>query len=70
MTPVNDLEYDVLATLQSKLEALEAYEAYLEDCQEAGDNECRQLFEQIRNDDRRHAEQLRQQLARLLGGGR
>jgi rubrerythrin len=66
MTPVSDLEYDVLSTLQSKLESLEVYEAYLDDCEDANDSECRQLFEQIRDDDMRHAERLREALARLM----
>ena len=70
MSPVSDLEYDVLSALQSKLEALEVYEQYLEDCEGAGDDECRQLFEEIRDDDQRHAERLREALARLLVGGR
>jgi bacterioferritin (cytochrome b1) len=70
MPPVSDLEYDVLSTLQSKLEALEAYEAYLEDCEEANDDQCRQLFQQIRDDDARHALRLRDALARLLAGNR
>ena len=69
MSPVSDLEYDVLSTLQSKLEALEVYEAYLEDCEEADDDECRQLFQQIRDDDERHAERLRATLARIIGNG-
>ena len=66
MTPVSDLEYDVISTLQSKLEALEVYEAYLEDCEEADDDDCRQLFQQIRDDDEWHAERLRDALARLM----
>jgi bacterioferritin (cytochrome b1) len=70
MTPVSDLEYDVLSTLQSKLEALEVYEAYLEDCEEADDDECRQLFQQIRDDDARHAERLHETLARIMKAGR
>ncbi|HZR97504.1 MAG TPA: hypothetical protein VFE37_02290 [Chloroflexota bacterium] len=69
MTPVSDLEFDVISTLQSKLEALEVYEAYLEDCEEADDEDCRRLFQQIRDDDERHAEQLREALARLMGSG-
>jgi hypothetical protein len=68
MEPVSDLEYDVLSILQSKLEALEAYEMYLEDCDEAGDDDCRRLFEEIRGDDLRHAERLREALARFLSG--
>src|SRR5688572_33416249 len=48
-SPVSDIEYDVLSTLQSKLESLEVYEAYLEDCEDAGDDEVRRLFEEIRD---------------------
>jgi len=66
MSPVSDLEYDVLSALQSKLESLEVYEAYLEDSEDAGNDECRALFEQIRDDDQRHAEHLRGVLSRLL----
>jgi bacterioferritin (cytochrome b1) len=68
-TPVSDLEYDVLSALQSKLESLEVYEAYLDDCEDADDDECRRLFEEIRDDDHRHAERLRQALARLMTAG-
>jgi bacterioferritin (cytochrome b1) len=69
MTPVSDLEFDVISTLQSKLEALEVYEAYLEDCEEADDDDCRRIFEQIRDDDERHAERLRVALGRLMQNG-
>jgi bacterioferritin (cytochrome b1) len=68
-TPVSDIEYDVLSTLQSKLESLEVYEAYLEDCEDAGDDEVRRLFEEIRDDDERHAQRLRQALSRLMTAG-
>ena len=66
MTPVSDVEYDVLSVLQSKLEALEVYETYMDDCEDAGDTACHQLFSEIRDDDQRHAERLREVLARLL----
>ena len=65
---MNDLEYDLLTTLQSKLEALEAYDVYLEDAEQAGDDDAKQLFEQIRRDDEQHASRLREQLARVLNG--
>ena len=69
MSPVSDLEFDVLTTLHSKLEALEIYETYLEDAEEADDDEARELFEQIRQDDERHAERLRQYLVKLMSAG-
>jgi rubrerythrin len=64
MPPVSDLEYDILSALQSKLEALAVYEVYLEDCEVAGASQARELFEQIRDDDARHAERLRTMLLR------
>ena len=64
----NNLEYDLITVLQSKLEANAAYDTYLKDCEQAGDQECRRLFEQIKRDDARHAEDLRTQLVRVLGG--
>ena len=70
VSPISDVEFDVLTTLQNKLEGLEIYDAYLEDCEEADDDEARRLFEQIRADDTRHVERLRDTLARLLAGSR
>jgi bacterioferritin (cytochrome b1) len=67
---ISDLSYDVLTALQSKLEALQAYETFIGDCQEAGDQECRQLFEKIKGDDERHAEQLRGKLEQLVQAGK
>jgi rubrerythrin len=47
-SPVDDATYDLLQALTSKLEAIEAYEQYLQD----GDQE---LFNELLNDERRHA---------------
>jgi bacterioferritin (cytochrome b1) len=63
---ISDVEYDLLTTLQSKLEALDVYEAYIEDCDEAGEQGLRQLFEEIQRDDERHAMRLREELGRLI----
>jgi bacterioferritin (cytochrome b1) len=69
MAHLSNLEYDIITVLQSKLEAQEAYDKYIKDCQQAGDDECRKLFEQIKRDDQQHADQLRGQLQRVLGQG-
>ena len=50
--PVSNLEYDIMTVLQSKLEALAAYEEYLDDCEE--DESCQRLLEEIARDDERH----------------
>jgi bacterioferritin (cytochrome b1) len=63
----SNLEYDLLTVLQSKLEASSAYDKYIKDCEQAGDQECRRLFEQIKQQDTQHAQDLRTQLVRVLG---
>jgi hypothetical protein len=68
--PINDLSYDVLTALQSKLESAAAYETFIEDSAEAGDDECRRLFEQMRQRDEQDAEQLTRTLERLVREGR
>ena len=64
--PVPNVEYDVLTVLQSKLEAVAAYDQFIQDCERAGDGECRKLLEEIKQEDARHAERLRGQLKRLI----
>jgi hypothetical protein len=63
---VSDIEYDLLSMLQSKLEGLEAYEMYLQDAEEAGEDGLRRLIEEIQQDDEKHAARLREELARVL----
>lgn len=68
--PLNDLSYNVLTALQSKLEAVSAYEVYIEDCEEAGDVESQRVFEEILADDERHVEQLSERLEQLVREGK
>jgi bacterioferritin (cytochrome b1) len=68
--PLNDVSYDVLTALQSKLEAVQAYEVYIEDCEEAGDDETRQLFEEILQDEEQHVERLSDRLEQLVRAGK
>ncbi len=53
-SPVDDATYNLMQALTSKLEAIEAYEKYRTD----GDSGDRQLFEELLNDERQHAERL------------
>jgi|KBSSwiS6_1023812.scaffolds.fasta_scaffold183174_1 rubrerythrin len=52
-SPVDDVTYDLLQALTSKLEAIEAYQVYAADGEEAAD-----LFERLAADERNHATQL------------
>ena len=53
-SPVSDVTYDLMQALTSKLEAIEAHEMYREDA--TGD--VQRLFDDMLDDDRRHAERL------------
>jgi len=61
-SPVDDYTYDLLQALTSKLEAIEAYEMYAEDETGVGDG----LFEELAQQDRRHAERLLEALTERL----
>ncbi len=67
-SPMDNLTYDLIASLHSKLEGLSAYAKYMQDAQ--GDQQCQQLFQELMQDDQRHVERLRQELTRHLSGGR
>ena len=61
---MDNLTYDLIAALHNKLEAVTAYQKYLQDAQ--GDQQCQQLFQQMMQDDTRHAQMLQQELTRHL----
>ncbi|MDQ3129060.1 MAG: hypothetical protein M3Q66_11500 [Chloroflexota bacterium] len=50
-SPVDDLTYDLLMALASKLEAIDTYQVYAEDGR-------RELWRELATDERRHAERL------------
>jgi hypothetical protein len=58
-SPIDDRTYNVMQALVSKLEAIEAYTIYAED--EGG-----QIFHELIEDERRHAERLVQELKSCL----
>lgn len=63
-SPVDDQLYDLLQALVSKCEAIEAYAKYEQDSDEQG----RQLFQSLAQEDARAAEQLLDALRSRLGG--
>ena len=63
-SPVDNLTYDLITSLNNKLEAITAYDKYLKDAQ--GDQQCQQIFQQMLQDDKKHVEALRQELTRHL----
>ncbi|HWR16916.1 MAG TPA: hypothetical protein VN577_18960 [Terriglobales bacterium] len=65
--PLDDLSYDLITIIHEKSKGLEAYDQYLQDAQ--GDNELRQVFQQIRDQDAKAIEKLRQHLGRVMQQG-
>jgi rubrerythrin len=61
-SPVDDVTYDLLQALTSKLEAIEAYRMYADDGADTA-----ALFETLAADERRHADQLLHALRARLG---
>ena len=57
--------YNLLAILLSKLEGLEAYDTYAEDMQD----EDMKILDQIRRDDERHANLLRDAVEKMVKEG-
>lgn len=64
---LDDLTYNVITVLHEKSKGLEAYEQYIED---ASDNdEVRQIFEELREQDQEAVSRLEECLQQLIGSG-
>ncbi|MGE5333842.1 MAG: hypothetical protein ACM3N4_04015 [Nitrososphaerota archaeon] len=70
MPAMKNLSYDIVTVLQSKLEAVAAYEIYLKDCKESGDTSCQKLVAELKQDDERHVGLLRAELERMVREGK
>ncbi len=64
-SPVDDATYNLLQTLTSKLEAIDAYKTYERDAQ----GEEASLYRELADQDRRAAERLMEAVRRRFTGG-
>lgn len=55
--PISNMQYDVINVIAEKSKALGAYDRYIRDCKP--NTALQNLFEQIRDDDKRHIEELK-----------
>jgi len=62
--PVSNEEYDLITILHNKLEAIAAYQKYLND---ARDGELKQLIQECMQTDQRLAQRLHEQLHKYHG---
>ena len=56
--------YDIISMIHNKSKALEVYEKYFQDV--TGDTQLTQLLIDIRHDEQRHIERLKNHLGRVL----
>ncbi|MBX9570246.1 MAG: hypothetical protein K2X77_15210 [Candidatus Obscuribacterales bacterium] len=55
--PISDLQFDVVTLVCEKSKALQAYDKYMTDCQ--SNEELLKIFEEIKSDDKKHIEKLK-----------
>ena len=67
---ISDLEYDLLTVLQSKSEALKAYDVYIKDAQKIGSQPCVELFQKLQQQDMQQAQEVRQHLQEVMQKGK
>lgn len=67
---ISNLEYDLLTVLQSKSEALKAYDKYMEDAQATGSQPCVELFKKLQQQDMQQAQEVRQHLQEVMQKGK
>ncbi|MEO0015136.1 MAG: hypothetical protein RLZZ535_3525, partial [Cyanobacteriota bacterium] len=54
----------------NKAEAVRVYDAYIQDAEQAGSKPCSQLLEKLRQEDMKHAEEVRQHLQEVMQKGK
>ena len=67
---ISNLEYDLLTVLQSKSEALKAYEKYMQDAKAVGSQPCVELFQQLQQQDMQQAQEVRRHLQEVMEKGK
>lgn len=67
---ISDLEYDLLTVLQNKAEAIQTYESYIEDAQQANSQPCVELLQRLREQDKQQAQEIRRHLQEVMQKGK
>ena len=68
--PLTDLAYDWITVIQNKSEALAVYDQYIEDAEDAGSQECVELFKRLHEADSKHVEEAVKHLRMVLESGK
>jgi hypothetical protein len=68
-TGTPDEHYNLVSVLYHSLKGAQIYSQYIEDAEEAGDNELADFLEDVREEEQRRAERAKALLMRRIGGG-
>ncbi|MGG6237156.1 hypothetical protein ACQ4N7_00840 [Nodosilinea sp. AN01ver1] len=63
---ISNLEYDWLTVMQSKAEALQAYDKYMQDARDADSQECVDLFTQLKQTEMDQIQEIRKHLMKTM----
>ncbi|MEB3309322.1 MAG: hypothetical protein VKJ02_03745 [Snowella sp.] len=66
---VSDLEYDLLTVLKNKAKAVQAYDSYIQDAQEANSQPCVELLQKLQQGDIEQVNEIRQHLQQVMQNG-
>jgi hypothetical protein len=67
MTGTKDEQYNLISVLYHTLQGAETYEQYIQDAQQAGDQELVQFLREVQAEDRRRAERAKELLRQRFG---
>jgi rubrerythrin len=66
--PLSDLAYDWITLIQNKAQALNAYDQYIQDAEQAGSPECAAFFRKVHDADKAQLAEAKQHLVAVLQG--
>lgn len=67
---ISDLEFDLVAILKNKAEAVQLYNTYIEDAQSANSQPCVELIQKLQQAEMQQAQEVRQHLQEVMQKGR
>ena len=67
--PISNLEYDFVKVLHNKAQAVQSYDCYIKDAQEAYSQPCVELFQRLRQSEIDQAHEIRQHLQQVMQRG-
>ncbi len=68
--PMSDVTYDLVTLLSNVGEGVDALDCYIDDAKKSNDRDAIQIFEQIRGDELRHCDMLRDVICNKVKQGK